>query len=445
MSRERIPRVVETVAAGALVALAAVVAYGDAPTAPQWQAAAFFTAFGLLASFLGYRTASGASGSIGFLPFLSVALISPNIAAVLSVLISMIVSEALSKRALQKRLFNVSHVVFTHCFSIFVFVGLGGQSMLVESTPRFTAFVAMISVFFVLNKLAVNTVIALSTDGDTRAHWVRSMRASAAYDILALPLIFGFASVYAVGGWQLATAFVLPILVMRQLYKTTSALHKVNEELLELMVAAIEARDPYTSGHSQRVSRYAAAIAKAMGHNGKTVDRIATAALLHDVGKIHEEFAPILRKPGRLTEEEYEVMKTHSAKSSALVAKVSHFADLVPMVLSHHEAWDGRGYPHGQCGSEIPLGARIIAVADTIDAMSTSRPYRRAMTTDEVRDELARESGHQFDPVICRKLLNDVAWRLVTREIASATSEYPVAPELREADEPPHIRLQLTN
>jgi HD-GYP domain-containing protein (c-di-GMP phosphodiesterase class II) len=131
-----------------------------------------------------------------------------------------------------------------------------------------------------------------------------------------------------------------------------------------------------------------------------------------------------------LTDDEYEVMKTHSAKSAALVGKVSHFADLVPLIHAHHEAWNGSGYPRSLKAEDIPLGARIIAIADTIDAMSTSRPYRRAMTNEEVRSELQREAGKQFDPTLCARVLTDSAWREITREIEIAVSEYPVSREL---------------
>lgn len=426
MSKERVPRIVETVAAGALIALAAVLALGDVPSSAQWQAAVFFTAFGVLASVLSYKGSGGVGGSIGFLPYLSAALIAPNVAAVASVAVSITVSEVIARRSPRKLVFNVGHMIFAHVVAIGAFRLLGGVSMLDQKTPSVLAFVTLVAVFFTLNKLAVSTVIAHSNDGSTFKLWARSMRSSVTGDVLAFPLILFFSSVYARAGWEIATAFVLPVLVMRQLYKATSSLQKVNEELLQLMVASIEARDPYTSGHSQRVSLYASAIARALGLGGRQVERIETAALLHDVGKIYEEFAPILRKPGRLTDDEFETMKTHSAKSAALVGKVSNFADLVPMVLSHHEAWDGRGYPHGLSGSDIPLGARVIAIADTIDAMSSSRPYRRAMTSDEVRNELLRESGHQFDPVMCRRLLNDVTWRALIAEMTAAQRTYPV-------------------
>lgn len=255
------------------------------------------------------------------------------------------------------------------------------------------------------------------------------MRLSAFYDILALPLIYFFAHAYVSLGPEWSAAIAVPMLGLRQIYKSNVALAKINEELLQLIVAAIEARDPYTSGHSQRVAKYARVIARVSGIGTRATERIAIAALLHDVGKIHEEFAPVLRKPGRLTDEEYEVMKTHSAKSAVLVGKVSHFADLVPLIHAHHEAWDGSGYPLGLSDAKIPLGARVIAIADTIDAMSTSRPYRRAMTNEEVRQELRREAGRQFDPALCERVLTDSSWREITREIEIAVSEYPVSKE----------------
>ena len=172
-----------------------------------------------------------------------------------------------------------------------------------------------------------------------------------------------------------------------------------------MMVANLEARDPYTSGHSRRVARNAKIIARAVGLSSRQVDRIGVAALLHDVGKIHEVFAPLLRKPDRLTAEEWAIMQTHPIKSAELVAKVSQLADALGPVRHHHENWDGSGYPDGLAGDEIPLGARIIMFADTVDAMTTDRPYRRAMAPEQVRDEFIRQRGRQFDPEICDRLL----------------------------------------
>lgn len=425
MNRTRVYRIVEIVAAGAFVVSAAIVAFAPLPSPKEWQAAAFFTGFGVLASLLGYKTSDATVGSIGFLSFLSIAIISPSVAGLATVFASILAAEILARREPIKATFNVAQHVLAQGASIAIYVTLGGESTLGSAPPVF-AFIAAVATFLTINKLAVSTVVAAASGIDARGHWMRSMRSSLVYDLAAFPLILFFVMAYDRMGPQWSAALALPMLGMRQLYKSNVVLQRINEELMQLMVAAIEARDPYTSGHSQRVARYARVIAKAAGVGSRTVERVAVAALLHDVGKIHEEFAPILRKPGRLTDEEYAVMKTHSEKSSRLVGKVSHFADLVPAVRSHHEAWDGHGYPDELVGTQIPLGARIIAVADTIDAMSTSRPYRNAMTSDDVRDELRRESGRQFDPRLIAALLKVEIWSQLTAEIESATAEYPV-------------------
>ena len=427
MSEKRLSTIVTMVAIGAVSSAIAVLLLSAAPDARHWEAAGFFIMLGLLASALGYQTSAATTGNIGFLPYLSVALVAPNAAAVATVLVGVSGAELLARRAPLKAVFNVSQFVFAQAIAIVAYLLVGGESVL-DARPSLVALSVLVGSFLSLNKLAVSTVIAITAGRDTRSTWYRHMQASIIYDLLAFPLIYVFAEVYVRGGALVAAALALPMLGVRQLYKTNVALEKMNEELLQLMVAAIEARDPYTSGHSQRVSRFARVIARASGISGKQVERIAIAALLHDVGKIHEEFAPILRKPGRLTDAEFEIMKSHPEKGARLIGKVTHFLDLVPLVEAHHESWHGRGYPKRLKEDEIPIGARIIALADTIDAMSTSRPYREALGPDVVRAEIAAESGRQFDPQLCEAILLPVAWAEVVREIRIATTEYPVAP-----------------
>jgi putative nucleotidyltransferase with HDIG domain len=202
----------------------------------------------------------------------------------------------------------------------------------------------------------------------------------------------------------------VPLVAIRQLYKTTHQLQQINRELLELMIKAIEARDPYTSGHSRRVADGATIIARALGLPARQVERIRIAALLHDIGKIDEVFAPILQKEGRLTPEEWEIMKTHPIKGAELVSTLSDLRDVVAPIRSHHEHWDGRGYPDQLAGDAIPLAARIITFADTIDALTTDRPYRRALGQDDVRAEFERCRGTQFDPTICQRVLSPDVW-----------------------------------
>jgi putative nucleotidyltransferase with HDIG domain len=348
------------------------------------------------------------------------------VAALIAVASSMLVAEALVRRPLLKLVFNTSQHTLAVSVGVWLFLLVGGQSAL-HSTPKVLPFVVLVVGYFVINKLAVSTVVATVSGQSTAVHWLKSMRGSALYDALSMPLIIVLAVAYARLGASWTVIFSLPVLGIRQLYRTVFALEKVNEELLQLMVASIEARDPYTSGHSQRVSMYAREIARATGLSAKNVERVEIAALLHDVGKIHEEFAAILRKPGRLSDAEFVRMKLHPVRSAELVSRVSHFSDIVSAVRGHHEAWDGSGYPDQLQGAAIPAAARIISVADTIDAMTTTRPYRAGLSLDEVKAELARESGRQFDPEICTKLLVPSAWTSIAAVVVEAQQRHPAS------------------
>jgi HD-GYP domain-containing protein (c-di-GMP phosphodiesterase class II) len=173
-----------------------------------------------------------------------------------------------------------------------------------------------------------------------------------------------------------------------------------------------------------------------MGLLFRDVDSVATAALLHDVGKIYEEFAPILRKEGRLTPEERALMQTHVERSAELVGTISNLRGPVQrFVRHHHESFNGSGYPDGLIGDDIPIGARIIMIADTTDAMTTDRPYRKALTYDHVVEELERQSGRQFDPrLVAAFRRSAMIRRLVDR----------VAPHRHQGEplgEPPALRI----
>ncbi|MHB0963357.1 MAG: HD-GYP domain-containing protein [Gemmatimonadaceae bacterium] len=390
----------------------------------QLKAAVFFAGFGVLAEALQYQRSKGRSGTIGFLPFLSVALLSPNSAGMASVFAAMLIGEMISRREFLKAQFNIAQQVLAIALGVIVYRGLGGQS-LIGGEVRFMPAAALFAIYMVTNKAVVSYVLALANRTSYARELARGFKGTLINDVLALPLVLVIALAYARFGGLWTGIMAFPMLGVRQLYKAVFDLERINEELLQLMVAAIEARDPYTSGHSQRVARYSRVIARVVGLSSRQVEEVGTAALLHDVGKIHEEFAPILRQPRKLTDAEYEVMKTHSAKGATLVAKVSHFKSIVPAVRGHHERWSGRGYPDGLAGDEIPIGARIITLADTIDAMTTVRPYRPPRSMEEVRDELERVSGTQFDPRICVQILLSENWRDLQLEVAIAAREFP--------------------
>lgn len=165
------------------------------------------------------------------------------------------------------------------------------------------------------------------------------------------------------------------------------------------LAAAIEARDPYTVGHSARVTQYAVVIAQSMGLSAEQVEEVRLAALLHDVGKIGIPDR-ILNKNGHLSDEEYAAIKMHPALSMRIVEPLPQLANIIPLIYHHHERYDGKGYLEGKGGKDIPLGARILTVADSYEAMTSDRPYRIALSRNEAIAELERHSSTQFDPEV---------------------------------------------
>jgi HD-GYP domain-containing protein (c-di-GMP phosphodiesterase class II) len=158
------------------------------------------------------------------------------------------------------------------------------------------------------------------------------------------------------------------------------------------------------------VAKASEIIARSFGLSQEEVERVTVAALLHDVGKIDEKFGPILAKEGRLTPEEWEIMKRHPIRGAELVGLLSSLRDIVPAIRHHHENWDGTGYPDGLVGERIPLASRIIMFADTLDAITTDRPYRKALGIEEARAEFIRFRGKQFDPQICDRVVSGEVW-----------------------------------
>lgn len=181
-------------------------------------------------------------------------------------------------------------------------------------------------------------------------------------------------------------------------------LRSMHMESTQALVSAIDARDPYTRTHSQAVASYAEWVARRMDFGGARLDALRAAALLHDVGKIGVPDA-ILTKPGPLTAEEFQAVKRHPETALDILRNVSFLADVQPMILHHHERYDGQGYPFGLCGDQIPIGARIIAVADALDTMLSPRTYKDAYSIDRVRQELQRSAGGQFDPAVTAVVL----------------------------------------
>jgi putative nucleotidyltransferase with HDIG domain len=183
------------------------------------------------------------------------------------------------------------------------------------------------------------------------------------------------------------------------LRKITELLKKTHLEMVIAFSEALDAKDQYTAGHSRRVMEYSIGIARHMKLSENEIDRLKKSALLHDIGKIGIPDV-VLHKKTKLTEDEFAVIKSHPEIGATILKSIKSFKDFVPSVYHHHERYDGKGYPQGIQGEKIPLHARIIAVADSFDAMTSNRPYRKAFPLVAALSELEKNRGIQFDPYI---------------------------------------------
>ncbi len=178
-------------------------------------------------------------------------------------------------------------------------------------------------------------------------------------------------------------------------------LQQAYESSLIMLANAIELRDHYTRGHVERVRDHAVAIAKHQGWTDAQLNHLKYGSILHDIGKIHI-MESVLAKPGPLNESEWDVMKNHPVVGMEMVKNIPFLAPAIPVILHHHERWDGHGYPYGLAGEQIPKAARIVAVADSLDAMVSSRNYRDSITPDQAYKEILRCSGRQYDPDVVK-------------------------------------------
>jgi hypothetical protein len=409
---------------------------------PGWWPLATFLFVATLLESLNTQLRLAARGSTSFIMHLASALLFGGWWGAIVAAVSTFFGELARGNPPIKIAFNVAQRILAVSLAALLYHRLGGElppaylesmvDLASKSVQRdLGLFVVFACVYFLVNTATVNAAIVLSSGRPFREVWNLNTRGVLVYDLAAslvgvlvawlyirFDMWLGFGSLGLIG-------VIVPIIAVRHVYGLYHQLEASGQELLQVMVKAIEARDPYTSGHSVRVSEMSRAMAVELGLPAREIEQVETAALLHDVGKIHEEFAPLLRKEGRLTDEETALMQTHSAKSADLVGIISKFHGFVQeSVRHHHERWDGQGYPDGLSGKDIPLGARIILIADTIDAMTTDRPYRKRLPLEVVIAELQKCKGTQFDADLIDVVIASVA---VRRLIGGASAAAEIA------------------
>lgn len=318
-------------------------------------------------------------------------------------------------RTAHRILFNVGTLAASVLPASILFFGLTGINEAQPSYGPVETFVGPLYAFaitvFLINSGIVATALGIERAGSPLRIWISqfpwlSANYLASASIAAILVVFSQALDFALA------ALLLPLVVVSVLaYRTTlGRLDDANEHLtqvnqlyistIETLAMAIDAKDQVTHGHIRRVQRYAVALARAVGvSDEKQIKAIEAAALLHDMGKLAiPEF--ILNKPGKLTAREFSVMKTHAAIGADLLSSIHFPYPVVPIVRHHHENWDGTGYPDGLSGAQIPIGARILAVVDCYDALTSHRPYRPAMGSTFALDVLTQRRGRMYDPLV---------------------------------------------
>jgi putative nucleotidyltransferase with HDIG domain len=225
--------------------------------------------------------------------------------------------------------------------------------------------------------------------------------------------------------WTLGL-LIVPCALVYMACKNMAEMHDGTRQLLESMADTVDLRDPYTGGHSRRVTEYSAAILRELGLHGPEVALIVAAARVHDIGKIGTPDA-VLNKPGKLTPEERAVMEEHPVTGATLLKRYQDFTRGVALVRHHHERWDGTGYPDRLKGTEIPFGARVIAVADSFDAMTSDRPYRAGMPVGKAAAILRAGRGQQWDAALVDALLRSASVRDLAAQRGESLPGVPLA------------------
>ncbi len=298
-----------------------------------------------------------------------------------------------------KTIFNVSQFIINSSLAGITYVYIDEIIDLGFVFYNPLAGTASLIVYILLNTLFMSLLMSILLKEKISVIWKNSffsmMINVILVGLLGIVLAFSYNS-YGIGGLLL---FFIPLLLARYTFKLYIDMRKNYFDTMNVLVRAIEASDPYTSGHSLRVSAYSEAIAKELGMPQGKIDFMRSAALLHDIGKIGID-KNILNKNGKLEKDEFETIKSHPAIGATIIADFSYLSNLSDIIKHHHERNDGKGYPDGLSHNSIPLETSILTIADSFDAMTTNRPYRHALSLETALNEIKINSGTQFNPDI---------------------------------------------
>ncbi|RIK39751.1 MAG: hypothetical protein DCC58_14840 [Chloroflexi bacterium] len=331
--------------------------------------------------------------------------------------------ELRNRRPVRFLVFNAANFALTLGISSLIWHAVAGAPDLTEiaySGWAFLAIMLVIVAFYVVNVFLTNVIIAIVGRRSIKYIWLTND-----LEFLLPYICLEVVGILAVLVWQTAP-LLTPLLVVPAVttYLAFEMIHRLQRQTQEAMIAmadAIDQRDPYTADHSRRVAELAIQIAEKMGINERDIERLRLAARMHDIGKIGIG-NDVLHKPGKLTDSEWDLMRSHPVIGEQLLKPYRQFRHETALVRHHHERWDGRGYPDNLRGKAIPLGARVICVADSFDAMTSSRPYRPGMSRQQAIEEIRNGALTQFDPQVVASFLQVMEESQKVRPISAAPS-----------------------
>lgn len=333
----------------------------------------------------------------------------PTAGMVCALAASMTLREIRSGVPLGALVFNSGQLALSAALAGLAYIGVGGRVLMSEAPmARFNLPAALTAalVFYVVNVSFVTSYVATRT-GQPPAEVLRAqgfLSYAASLVVLAL-LGLMIAVLLVMESWVGLVLLTLPFMAARRTFRVYVELRDAYTSTVRSLVAAIEAKDPYTRGHSERVAVYARSLAEELGLARQDLERVERAALLHDVGKIGID-TETLTSSAQLAPEEVLAIRLHPVLGGELVADVEFLADIVGVVRHHHERYDGAGYPDGLSGEGIPALARILAVADCYDAMTSDRAYRPGMSQNHALEEIGRVAGTQLDEAYAMRFID---------------------------------------
>ncbi|MDX9917561.1 MAG: HD-GYP domain-containing protein [Gudongella sp.] len=300
-----------------------------------------------------------------------------------------------------KSVFNVSQSVIVTAIISLLYLWAGGEIGKFALLP--TMLILILGV--VLNTLIISGFLSVSNKANFADTWISNIRGifPSAIAVGTMGIIIALA--FLGYGYGAVILFFGPLLLARYSFKLYIEMRNLYLSTIQALNKTVEAKDPYTSGHANRVEKLAVELAEAYHLPFESIQNIKTASILHDIGKIGINDS-ILNKATKLTSEEFVEIMKHPSIGAEIISKVDFLKDITTIVKHHHERYDGKGYPDGLSGEDIPIEACVLTIADSYDAMTSDRPYRRALTTAEAIEELRRNSGTQFHPKLVETFIS---------------------------------------